>query len=212
MDEEIQLINTNTKNEKIKKFFLDNKKKLISSLLFVISILFFYFIFLEFKEKSKIKLAEEYNKITTRYLVNNKIDTKNQLIQMVKKNDSTYSPLALYFLIDNNIIEESNELNELFDQVINKTNLETEIKDLIIYKKALFNSDFTSENELLKILNPLINSDSVWKSHALYLLAEYFFSKNEKEKSKEFFNKIITSKNSNSNIKLEAQKRLNRDF
>ena len=212
MDEEIQLINTNTKNEKIKKFFLDNKKKLISSLLFVISILFFYFIFLEFKEKSKIKLAEEYNKITTRYLVNNKIDTKNQLIQMVKKNDSTYSPLALYFLIDNNIIEESNELNELFDQVINKTNLETEIKDLIIYKKALFNSDFTSENELLKILNPLINSDSVWKSHALYLLAEYFFSKNEKEKSKEFFNKIMTSKNSNSNIKLEAQKRLNRDF
>jgi len=212
MDEEIQLINTNTKNEKIKKFFLDNKKKLISSLLFVISILFFYFIFLEFKEKSKIKLAEEYNKITTRYLVNNKIDTKNQLIQMVKKNDSTYSPLALYFLIDNNIIEESNELNELFDQVINKTNLETEIKDLIIYKKALFNSDFTSENELLKILNPLINSDSVWKSHALYLLAEYFFSKNEKEKSKEFFNKIITTKNSNSNIKLEAQKRLNRDF
>ena len=212
MDEEIQLINTNTKNEKIKKFFLDNKKKLISSLLFVISILFFYFIFLEFKEKSKIKLAEEYNKITTRYLVNNKIDTKNQLIQMVKKNDSTYSPLALYFLIDNNIIEESNELNELFDQVINKTNLETEIKDLIIYKKALFNSDFTSENELLKILNPLINSDSVWKSHALYLLAEYFFSKNEKEKSKEFFNKIMTSKSSNSNIKLEAQKRLNRDF
>jgi len=131
---------------------------------------------------------------------------------MVKKNDSTYSPLALYFLIDNNIIEESNELNELFDQVINKTNLETEIKDLIIYKKALFNSDFTSENELLKILNPLINSDSVWKSHALYLLAEYFFSKNEKEKSKEFFNKIMTSKSSNSNIKLEAQKRLNRDF
>ena len=157
-------------------------------------------------------MLNEVNKITTKYLVNNKLDTKKQLIEVVKKNDSTYSPLALYFLIDNNILEESNEINELFNQIINKTNLEPEIKDLIIYKKALFNSDFASENELLKILKPIINSDSVWKSHALYLLAEYFFSKNEKEKSKEFFNKIIMAKNSNSNIKQEAQKRLNRDF
>ena len=34
-------------------------------------------------------------------------------------------------------------------------------------------------DDLLKILNPLINSKSVWKSHALYLVAEYYFAKNE---------------------------------
>ena len=50
-----------------------------------------------------------------------------------------------------------------------------EIKNLVIYKKALFNSDFESENNLIQILNPVINSDSVWKSHALYLMAELFF-------------------------------------
>ena len=141
-----------------------------------------------------------------------KEDTKNKLIEVIYENDTTYSPLALYFMIDNEILSENNEINKLFDQVINKTKLDKEIKNLIIYKKALFNSDFTSENELLNILNPIINSESIWKSHALYLLAEYFYSKNQKEKAKEFFTKIVDMKDSNQNIKVESQKRLNRDF
>ena len=81
-----------------------------------------------------------------------------------------------------------------------------------IYKKALFNADYNDENKLLKILNPLINSESVWKSHALYLMAEYFYSKNEKQKSKEFFNQIVNLENANLDIKIESQKRLNRDL
>ena len=63
-----------------------------------------------------------------------------------------------------------------------------------------------------KILNPLINSKSVWKSHALYLVAEYFYSKDEKQKSKEFFSQIITLENANLDILKETQKRLNRDL
>ena len=69
-----------------------------------------------------------------------------------------------------------------------------------------------NENELLDILKPLINSNSIWKSHALYLVAEYFYSKNEKQKSKEFFNQIISLENSNQILKIESQKRLNRDL
>ena len=104
------------------------------------------------------------------------------------------------------------EVNQLFDLVINKSGTKKEIKNLIIFKKALFNSDFESESNLIEILNPLINSKSIWKSHALYLMAEYFYFKNEKQKSKEFFNEILILENSNLNIKTEAQKRLNRDF
>jgi hypothetical protein len=96
--------------------------------------------------------------------------------------------------------------------LINQTSLENEIKNLIIYKKALFNADSVDENVLLKILNPLINSKSVWKSHALYLVAEYYFAKGEKEKSKEFFNKILLIENTNQEILKETQKRLNRDL
>ena len=212
MDEDIEIINTNTRNEKIKNFFIINKKKIIIFGSIFILMAIFYFLFLEIKERNKIKLAEKYNKIKIEHTINNKEDTKKKLIEVIYENDTTYSPLALYFIIDNEILTENNEINKLFDQVINKTKLDKEIKNLIIYKKALFNSDFKSENELLNILNPIINSESIWKSHALYLLAEYFYSKNQKEKAKEFFNKIIDMKNSNQDIKVESQKRLNRDF
>jgi hypothetical protein len=134
------------------------------------------------------------------------------MVNVVKSNDITYSPLALYHLLDNNLLENKDEINILFNELIEKTNLDNEIKNLIIYKKALFNSDFVSENELLKILNPVINSESIWKSHALYLLAEFFYSKDEKQKAKEFFNQIIVLPNANSTIKAESQKRLNRDL
>ena len=104
------------------------------------------------------------------------------------------------------------KINILFNVLIEETNLKKEIRNLIIYKKGLYNSNFISENELIKILNPIINSESIWKSHSLYLIAEYFYSKNEKQKAKEFFNKILILSNSNNDIKLESQKRLNRDF
>ena len=103
-------------------------------------------------------------------------------------------------------------MNDLFTTVIEKTALDKEIRNLIIYKKALFFADDIDENSLLEILNPLINSKSIWKSHALYLVAEYFYSKNEKQKSKDFFNEIILLENSNQDLRIEAQKRINRDF
>tara|TARA_Y100001958_G_C20967272_1_gene363700 strand:+ start:421 stop:720 length:300 start_codon:yes stop_codon:yes gene_type:complete len=96
--------------------------------------------------------------------------------------------------------------------LIDDTSLENEIKNLVIYKKALFNSDNVDEGGLLNMLNPIINSESVWKSHALYLLAEYFFAKNEMLKAKEIFNQIANLENPNLDIKIQAEKRLNRDL
>ena len=212
MDEDIAIINTSSRIEKIKNFFINNKKKLIISVSAIILLFFGYFIYQDLEKKNKAELATRYNFATINYATSDKTKVKDELIQIVNKRDRTYSPLALYFLIDNNIIAENNKINELFDIIINETSLEKEIKNLIIFKKALFNSDFETENNLIQILNPVINSDSIWKSHALYLLGEYFYFKNEKQKSKEFFNQIVILENSNQNIKLEAQKRLNRDF
>ena len=212
MDEDTAIINENTRKEKIKVFFVKNTKKIIIVISTLVLILFGYFVFEEFEKKNKIKLADRYNFAKIEFISGDKSKVKNELIDIVNEKDRTYSPLALYFLIDNNIISENKKINELFDTIINETSLEKEIKNLVIYKKALFNSDFESENNLIKILNPIINSDSVWKSHALYLMAEYFYYKNHKQKSKEFFNQILTLENSNQNIKIEAEKRLNRDF
>jgi len=212
MDEDIAIINRETRNDKIKNFFIKNKKKIIISILVIILAIFVYFIYEEFNKKNKIKLANRYNIVKMNFISGNKSMVANELVSIVHEKDRTYSSLALYFLIDNNIISDKNKINELFDTVINETSLEKEIKNLLIYKKALFNSDFESENNLLTILKPIINSNSIWKPHALYLMAEYFYFKNEKQKSKDFFEQIITLENVNSKIKRETQKRLNRDF
>ena len=212
MDEDIAIINKETRNDKIKNFFIKNKKKIIISILVIILTIFGYFIYEDFNKKNKIKLANRYNIVKMNFISGNKSMVANELVSIVHEKNRTYSPLALYFLIDNNIISDKNKINELFDTVINETSLEKEIKNLLIYKKALFNSDFESENNLLIILKPIINSNSIWKSHALYLMAEYFYFKNEKQKSKDFFEQIITLENVNSKIKRETQKRLNRDF
>ena len=212
MDEEITIIDSNTRNEKIKSFFIDNKKKLIIGFSIIFILIIAFLSMKEVKEQNKLKLANKFNLAIINFKTENKQITTDQLIDLVNQHDTTYSPLALYFMIDNNLIESDNKVNILFDELINETALDQEIKNLIIYKKALFNSNISSENDLLQILNPIINSESIWKSHSLYLMAEFYYSKNQKQKAKEFFNQIIILSNSNSDIKLESQKRLNRDF
>ena len=212
MDEEISIINSKTRTEKIKNFLLENKKLLISILVFLVLFLISFYSFQIYKNNQKELISDKYNNATTNI---DKSDTSrivSELKEVIDYRDSTYSPLALYFIIDNKLLDNQDEINELFDVLINKTSLEEEIKNLIIYKKALFNADNVNENQLLKILNPLINSQSVWKSHALYLIAEYFYSNNEKQKSKEFYNQILLTENANQDIIKEAQKRLNRDL
>jgi hypothetical protein len=115
-------------------------------------------------------------------------------------------------LLDNDLITSNNEINSYFDLLINEVSLDEEIKNLTIYKKGLFNSDFVQENELLNILNPVIKSESIWKPQALYLMAEFYLSKNQKQKSKEFFNQIVEMENVSPKVKLEAQRRLRSNF
>ncbi|MDA7780873.1 hypothetical protein N8938_02470 [Candidatus Pelagibacter sp.] len=212
MDEEISIIDTNARNEKVKNFFVNNKKKLIAITTIFLILVTGYFSFDAFKKKEKVNLANKFNLTIINFKTENSEKTIEDLINIIKENDNTYSPLALYFLIDNNLVNEQEEINFLFDELINKTNLEEEIKNLNIYKKALFNSSFVTENELLQILNPIVNSESIWKSHSLYLIAEYFYAKGEKQKAKEFFNQILLLPNANNEIRLESQKRLNRDL
>ena len=212
MDEEISIIDTNTRNEKVKNFFTDNKKILIIGISILSILVVGYFSFDDFKKKKKLNLANKFNLTTINFKNKDSKKIIEDLINIVKENDNTYSPLALYFLIDNNLVKDQEKINILFDELIKKTNLEEEIKYLNIYKKGLFNSNFVSENELLQILNPIINSESIWKSHSLYLVAEYFYAKGEMQKAKEFYNQILVLPKVNIDIKLASQKRVNRDF
>ena len=212
MDEDISIINSNTRQEKIRNFFVSNKNKIISIIIILIVILIGAYSFDSYKTNKKKEISDKFNLSILAYSDSVKEKTIQNLVEIINEQDPTYSTLSLYFIIDNKLISNQSEINSYFDILIEKTSLDEEIKNLVIYKKALFNADQAQESDLLNILNPLINSKSVWKSHALYLMAEYFYSKDQKQKSKEFFNQIISLENSNLDIKLQAEKRLNRDL
>ena len=212
MDEDLSIINTNTRNEKIKNFFLNNKNKIISGIIILIIIIAGVFSYDKYSINKKKNISDSYNSIIINYSEKTKEKTASSLIEIINKKDPTYSPLSLYFIIDNSLVSDQSKINSLFDILIKDTSLDIEIKNLIIYKKALYNADNAQEGDLLNMLNPLINSKSVWKSHSLYLMAEYFYANNQKQKAKEFFNQIIALENSNPDIRLQAEKRLNRDL
>ena len=212
MDEEIEIINTNTRIEKLKNFLISKRKKIISSLILIILILISFFGYQEFNSRNKEKLANKYNNIVINFDAGQKQNINTSLIEIINLKDKTYSPLAFFFLLDNDLISSNEEINNYFDLIINDISLDKEIKNLTIYKKGLFNSDFVQENDLLEILNPIIKSESMWKPQALYLMAEYYLSKNQKQKSKEFFNQIVDLEDISPKVKLEAQKRLRSDF
>ena len=212
MDEDLSIINSNTRNEKIKNFIINNKKSLIILLILFLGIIISFFVNKEFKKSQTIKISDDYNSIIINYSNETKNETIKGLVEIINKKNSTYSPLSLYFIIDNKLITNQQKINDLFNVLIDDTPLEKEIKNLIIYKKGLYNADNIQENELLEILRPLINTKSVWSSHALYLIAEFFYSKNEKQKAKDFFNKILEIDNANQDIVKETRKRLSRDL
>ena len=83
-----------------------------------------------------------------------------------------------------------------------------EIKNSIIFKKVLFQTNSENEQELLSSIKPLINSDSIWKPHTLLLVGDYFFSRNEYLKAKEFYVKILNIKNLQNELYEQARSRL----
>jgi len=212
MDEEVAIIDNKTRREKIINFFVKNKKKLVLIIAILILIPLIFFSYQIYKNKNKERIANKYNSTIINFESGNKSKAIEIMKEIINEKDPTYSPLALYFLIDENIQISNEETNKFFDVIIDEIKLEKEIKNLVIYKKGLFNSDFADENSLITILNPLINSKSIWTSHALYLIAEYFYFKNEKQKSKEFYKRIISLDNADENILNNTKRKLNRNF
>ena len=212
MDEDLAIIDRNTRNQKIKDFLINNKKLLISVSFIIVLLVISFYSYRIYKDNQREQISDKYNSAIIKHQIGNESEIVSVMKEVIEEKNPSYSPLALYYLLDNNLIDDKEEINNLFNVLIKNTSLEKEIKNLIIYKKALFNADTIDENGILEILNPIINSDSVWKSHALYLLAEYFYSNSEKQKSKEFFTQIINTENANLDIVKEAQKRLNRDL
>ena len=212
MDQEVEIISSETRKEKIKNFIINKKKNIFASVIFLVLIIFSIIFYKEYEKGQRESLANKYNLTIIEYEKGDKSKILNSMREIIEKKDKTYSVLAFYYLLDNDLITSKEEINKYFDLLIDEIGLDIENKNLTIFKKGLFNSDFANENEILNILNPLIKSESIWKPHALYLMAEYYFAKKEKQKSKEFLEQLISLENISEKIKIEAQKRLRSDF
>ena len=117
MDEDISIINTNTRNEKIKNFFSKNKTLLISLLIAFVLALTFFFAFKELKKRKKIEISNLYNLTIIEYPVVEKENTKDSLIKIINEDDSIYSPLSLYFIIDNEIINDNGQSRNTWHKI-----------------------------------------------------------------------------------------------
>tara|TARA_B100000029_G_C17374991_1_gene887576 strand:- start:193 stop:840 length:648 start_codon:yes stop_codon:yes gene_type:complete len=184
-----------TKKTKLRQIYESNKILIYSIVVvFVISTIFFTYYF-ENKEKQKILLSDSYIQAKVHLEKGEKTKAVNILKNVIYKNDSTYSTLSLFLIINQNLISEKEEISNLFNHLLEENKFDKEIKNLLIFKKAVFESNYVEEAELLKALKPILNSESVWKSHALMLLGDYFSYKNEYLKAKEFYTQILSIKN-----------------
>ena len=183
------------KKSKFKKFYEANKILIFSTIIILVLALASSTYYFDVKNKKKILLADNYIKAEI-YLQNGeKNKALNILKTLVSSNDKTYSTLSLFLILNQNLAVDKKEMLKLFNYILKNNEHEKEIKNLIIFKKALFQSDFASEQEILEVTKPLINYESVWKPHALLLLGDYFIFKKEYLKAKEFYMQILPMKN-----------------
>ena len=197
-----------TKKSKLKKFYEANKILIFLTVLIIIIAIASVSFYLETKEKKKIYLSDNY--LTAKVYLKNgdRNKAKSVLKTVIFANNSTYSTLSLFLILNEDLIGDQEELSNLFDHVLENNKFEKEIKNLIIFKKALFQSNFVSELELLEAVKPLINTDTIWKPHALLLLGDFFASKKEYVKAKEFYMQILSLKNLHKELYNQARSQL----
>ena len=163
---------------------------------------------MEIKETNKEKLANNYIEAKISIENGNQEQASKILKDIIFEDESTYSALSLFLILDENLIKDRKEVMSLFDHLLKNNKFDNEIRNLIIFKKGLFESNNTDEQKLLNSVNSIISSESFWKPHALLMLADFFASKKEYLKAKEFYMQILSLKNINEKFYSQARSQL----
>ncbi len=197
-----------TKKSKLLKFYESNKIIIFSFILILIIAFFSFNFYLDNQEKKKNLLSDNYIKAKFYLEEGDKSKALNILKDIFYSNDSTYSTLSFFLIINENLITDNKQLSNLYEHLLQNNKFDKEIRNLILYKKALLESDFVNEAELLETIKPLLNNESLWKPHALILLGDYFVSKGENTKAIEFYQQIFMIKDLNKDLYDQARSQL----
>lgn len=198
-----------TKKSKLRRFYESNKI-LIYVLAFIMVMLLGYLSFhLENSERKKVLASNKYVKAKIYLDQGKQSDSLKILKNVIYANDSVYSPLSFFLILNQNLIKDNKEISTLFNHLLENNNFKGEMENLLIYKKALFNSNIIDESSLLNEIKPLLNKeDSIWTAHALLLLGDYFLSKKEYIKAREFYEKIILIESLENNLLNQAKSQI----
>ena len=183
-----------TKKSRIKRFYESNKIIIFSAIFFILISIISVGFYFNYKEKKNFLLSEKYVQARIYIEKGKKNEATDLLKELIFSNNTTYSSLSLFIIIDQKLITNNEELSKLFDYLLDNNKFKKEIKNMLIYKRALLRSEFITESELIEEVQPLLNNNSIWKSHTLLLLGDYFASKGEYYKAKQFYMEILSIK------------------
>jgi predicted negative regulator of RcsB-dependent stress response len=185
-------LNNNLQN-KIKNFIKKNLKNLIILSFFLIFVIISYLFYNDIQKKNVIKLSEQYTQATIQFKQKKIEAAKQSLEKIIDKSHKFYSPLALYFIINNNLETDSLKIIDYFDKILKINSIDKENLNLIKIKKAIFLFSIGNEELVIKTLNPIINSNSFWRKIAIILISDYFLSKDQKLKANEYLQLLNNS-------------------
>ena len=198
-----------TKKTKLREFYESKKILIYSSVLSIIIIIASYAYYLESKEKKKIYLSDNYIQAKVYLERGNKTKAVEILRDVIFSNDPTYSTLSFFMILNENLISSKQEVSKLFDHLLENNKFDKEIRDLLLYKKTLYKSNYVEEPKMLEEIKPLLNNkESVWKGHALLLLGDFYFSKKEYIKAKDFYSEILSTENLQHDLYNQAKSKL----
>ena len=183
---ETENIDNNLNQNRFSIFYKKNKTKILIFLLSLPVILIIFFGYNFYNEKKNTRISNQFNEANILLENDRKQDSKKIFISLINEKHLFYSPLSLNVIVENGLIENQDSLLELFDKILNIKSLDKETKNLYRFKKATIFSDQAKENEMLKTLNPIINSKSIWKENAIKFLEVYFLQKGDFLKAKEY--------------------------
>ena len=152
-------------------------------------------------KKERYKNSEDFINAKVHISQNKDLKSLEILKDIIDRKDKVYSTLSLFLIIDKDLEKNKDNVSKYFDQILSIKNLDQEDKNLIKLKKAIFISEEAEESDLLSLLNPILNSDSVWKYQSLKFLGDYYFSKKEFNKAKQYYSDILVLNNPNNDLR-----------
>ena len=180
------------------KDYFNTYKKTIIILSFILVLIGGIVLWFDNTQKNKrLKVSENFIEAKILLAQEENLKSLDYLKSIILQKDKVYSPLSLFLIIDNNLEKNKEVIIQYFDELLSINALEDEDINLLRLKKAIYISNSSKEQNMLDLLNPIINSNSVWKFQSLKFLGDYYFSLKQFKKAEQYYRILLETEDNN---------------